>query len=104
MTLYSEITGNKRDVTKVKIGHGNEAFELSTLVWENGDIEHILWDNMGEPIEVLEWALGIALVNENKREFIIGTTRAGIFHPAIGEGHFFATLIALASKYQESQF
>ena len=103
MTLYSEITGNKRDVTKVKIGSGEQAFELSTLVWENGDIEHILWDNMGEQIEVLEWALGIALVDDDKREFIIGT-RKGIFHPAIGQGHFFATLIALASKYQESQF
>ena len=90
-------------MTKVKIGYGENAFELSTLVWDNGGIEHILWDNESAPVPVTEWALGIALVSESKYETIIGT-RNGVFHPAIGNGEFFATLIALAAKYQESQF
>lgn len=92
-----------RNVTKLKIGNGSQSFELSTLVWEDGEIEHILWDNECNQIPVIDWALGIALADESRREFIIGT-KAGVFHPAIGQGHFFATLIALASKYQESQF
>ena len=91
-----------RNVTKVTIGNRN-SFELSTLVWEDGEIEHILWDDESEPVPVIEWALGIALVSESKNETIIGT-KNGIFHPAIGSGDFFATLIALATRYHETQF
>ena len=103
MTNFYRMGEKGRNVTKLKIGNGSEAFKLSTLVWDSGDIEYILWDNEGEQIPVIEWALGVALVGDDPREFIIGCQK-GIFHPAIGQGHFFATLIALASKYQESQF
>ena len=91
-----------RNVTKVSIGYNNY-FELSTLVLENGEIEYLLWDNEGEPVPVIEWALGVALVSESKYETIIGT-KNGVFHPAIGSGEFFATLIALATRYHETQF